>query len=102
MPREAGTFSEHEIAVAYLMLAMPIEPKNPTQLVCKALRERFDVETSARRCRAFHRMSGMRRPCSPSRFWSARWAMGLGSTSCKRSTARGKSARSAHARSRSG
>lgn len=46
MPREAGTFScpEHAIAVAYLMLAMPIEPKNPTQLVCEALRERFDVE----------------------------------------------------------
>lgn len=43
---EAGTFScpEHAIAVAYLMLAMPIEPKNPTQLVCEALRERFDVE----------------------------------------------------------
>lgn len=46
MPREAGTFScpEHAIAVAYLMLAMPIEPKNSTQLVCEALRERFDVE----------------------------------------------------------
>ncbi|WP_241068325.1 hypothetical protein [Achromobacter insuavis] len=46
MPSEAGTFScpEHAIAVAYLMLAMPIEPKNPTQLVCEALRERFDVE----------------------------------------------------------
>lgn len=46
MPREAGTFScpEHAIAVAYLMLAMPIEPKNPTQLACEALRERFDVE----------------------------------------------------------
>lgn len=46
MPREAGTFlcPEHAIAVAYLMLAMPIEPKNPTQLVCEALRERFDVE----------------------------------------------------------
>ena len=46
MPREAGTFScpEHAIAVAYLMLAMPIEPKSPTQLVCEALRERFDVE----------------------------------------------------------
>lgn len=46
MPREAGTFScpEHAIAVAYLMLALPIEPKNPTQLVCEALRERFDVE----------------------------------------------------------
>nr|DAG78705.1 MAG TPA: hypothetical protein [Caudoviricetes sp.] len=46
MPREAGTFScpEHALAVAYLMLAMPIEPKNPTQLVCEALRERFDVE----------------------------------------------------------
>ncbi|MBQ2647902.1 MAG: hypothetical protein IJF82_11095 [Achromobacter sp.] len=46
MQREAGTFScpEHAIAVAYLMLALPIEPKNPTQLVCEALRERFDVE----------------------------------------------------------
>lgn len=46
MQREAGTFScpEHAIAVAYLMLAYPIEPKNPTQLVCEALRERFDVE----------------------------------------------------------
>lgn len=46
MPREAGTLScpEHAIAVAYLMLAMPIEPKSPTQLVCEALRERFDVE----------------------------------------------------------
>lgn len=45
MPREAGMFAwpEHAIAVAYLMLAMPIEPKNPTQLVCEALRERFDV-----------------------------------------------------------
>lgn len=45
MRREAGTFScpEHAIAVAYLMLAMPIEPKNPTQLVCEALQERFDV-----------------------------------------------------------
>lgn len=50
MPREAGTFScpEHAIAVAYLMLAMPIEPKNPTQLVCEALRERFDVEYERR------------------------------------------------------
>lgn len=46
MRREAGTFacSEHAIAVAYLMLAMPIEPKNPTQLICEALQERFDVE----------------------------------------------------------
>ena len=46
MPREAGTFScpEHAIAVAYLMLAYPIEPKNPTQLICEALRERFDVD----------------------------------------------------------
>lgn len=46
MRREAGTFScpEHAIAVAYLMLAYPIEPKNPTQLICEALRERFDVE----------------------------------------------------------
>jgi len=43
--REPGTFScpEHAIAVAYLMLAMPIEPKNPTQLICEALRERFDA-----------------------------------------------------------
>lgn len=33
MLREAGTFScpERAIAVAYLMLDMPIEPKNPTQ-----------------------------------------------------------------------
>lgn len=46
MQREAGTFScpEHAIAVAYLMLAYPIEPKNPTQLICEALQERFDVE----------------------------------------------------------
>lgn len=46
MRREAGTFScpEHAIAVAYLMLAYPIEPKNPTQLICEALQERFDVE----------------------------------------------------------
>ncbi len=45
MRREAGTFScpEHAIAVAYLMLAMPIEPKNPTQLICEALRDRFDA-----------------------------------------------------------
>ncbi|KNE25234.1 hypothetical protein [Achromobacter spanius] len=45
MRREPGTFScpEHAIAVAYLMLAYPIEPKNPTQLICEALRERFDV-----------------------------------------------------------
>lgn len=50
MQREAGTFScpEHAIAVAYLMLARPIEPKNPTQLVCEALRERFDVEYERR------------------------------------------------------
>lgn len=43
--REPGTFScpEHAIAVAYLMLAYPIEPKNPTQLVCEALQERFDA-----------------------------------------------------------
>lgn len=43
--REPGTFScpEHAIAVAYLMLALPIEPKNPTQLVCEALQERFDA-----------------------------------------------------------
>ncbi len=46
MRREAGTFScpEHAIAVAYLMLAYPIEPKSPTQLICEALQERFDVE----------------------------------------------------------
>lgn len=46
MRREAGTFScpEHAIAVAYLMLAYPIEPKNPTQIICEALQERFDVE----------------------------------------------------------
>lgn len=46
MRREAGTFAcaEHAIAVAYMMLAYPIEPKNPTQLICEALRERFDVE----------------------------------------------------------
>ncbi len=46
MRREAGTFAcaEHAIAVAYLMLAYPIEPKNPTQLICEALQERFDVE----------------------------------------------------------
>lgn len=45
MRREAGTFTcaEHAIAVAYLMLALPIEPKNPTQMVCEALRERFDA-----------------------------------------------------------
>ncbi|CUJ21833.1 hypothetical protein [Achromobacter xylosoxidans] len=45
MQREAGTFScpEHAIAVAYLMLAYPIEPKNPTQLICEALQERFDA-----------------------------------------------------------
>lgn len=45
MRREAGTFScpEHAIAVAYLMLAYPIEPKNPTQLICEALRDRFDA-----------------------------------------------------------
>lgn len=45
MRLEAGTFScpEHAIAVAYLMLAYPIEPKNPTQLVCEALRDRFDA-----------------------------------------------------------
>ncbi|RSE84370.1 hypothetical protein [Achromobacter denitrificans] len=45
MRREPGTFScpEHAIAVAYLMLAYPIEPKNPTQLICEALQERFDV-----------------------------------------------------------
>lgn len=45
MRREAGTFScpEHAIAVAYLMLAYPIEPKNPTQIICEALREWFDV-----------------------------------------------------------
>ncbi|QDJ52824.1 hypothetical protein [Bordetella hinzii] len=43
--REPGTFScpEHAIAVAYLMLAYPIEPKNPTQLICEALQERFDA-----------------------------------------------------------
>ena len=42
---EAGTFAcaEHAIAVAYMMLAMPIEPKNPTQLICEALRDRFDA-----------------------------------------------------------
>ncbi|MDQ6212348.1 hypothetical protein [Achromobacter insolitus] len=46
MRREAGTFScpEHAIAVAYLMLAYPIEPKNPTQLICEALQDLFDVE----------------------------------------------------------
>lgn len=46
MSREAGTFScpEHAIAVAYLMLAYPIEPKNPTQLICEALQDLFDVE----------------------------------------------------------
>lgn len=46
MRREAGTFScpEHAIAVAYLMLAYPIELKNPTQLICEALRELFDVD----------------------------------------------------------
>jgi len=45
MRHEAGTFAcaEHAIAVAYLMLALPIEPKNPTQLVCEALRDRFDA-----------------------------------------------------------
>ncbi|WAI82297.1 MULTISPECIES: hypothetical protein [Achromobacter] len=45
MRREAGTFAcaEHAIAVAYLMLALSIEPKNPTQMVCEALRERFDA-----------------------------------------------------------
>jgi hypothetical protein len=45
MQREAGTFScpEHAIAVAYLMLAYPIEPKNPTQIICEALQERFDT-----------------------------------------------------------
>lgn len=45
MRREVGTFAcaEHAIAVAYLMLAMPIEPKNPTQLICEALRDRFDA-----------------------------------------------------------
>jgi hypothetical protein len=45
MRRDAGTFAcaEHAIAVAYLMLAMPIEPKNPTQLICEALRDRFDA-----------------------------------------------------------
>lgn len=45
MRREAGTFecAEHAVAVAYLMLALPIEPKNPTQLACEALRERFDA-----------------------------------------------------------
>lgn len=45
MRHEAGTFAcaEHAIAVAYLMLAMPIEPKNPTQLICEALRDRFDA-----------------------------------------------------------
>lgn len=45
MRREAGTFAcaEHAIAVAYLKLALPIEPKNPTQMVCEALRERFDA-----------------------------------------------------------
>jgi len=45
MRREAGTFAcaEHAIAVAYMMLALPIEPKNPTQMVCEALRERFDA-----------------------------------------------------------
>lgn len=43
--REPGTFScpEHALAVAYLMLAYPIEPKNATQLICDSLRERFDV-----------------------------------------------------------
>jgi len=43
--RDPGTFScpEHAIAVAYLMLAYPIEPKNPTQIICEALRELFDV-----------------------------------------------------------
>lgn len=43
--REPGTFScsEHAVAVAYLMLALPIEPKNPTQLVCEALQELFDA-----------------------------------------------------------
>lgn len=45
MRREAGTFAcaEHAIAVAYMMLAYPIEPKNPTQLICEALRDRFDA-----------------------------------------------------------
>ena len=45
MRREAGTFAcaDHAIAVAYLMLAYPIEPKNPTQLICEALRDRFDA-----------------------------------------------------------
>lgn len=48
MCREAGTFAcaEHAIAVAYMMLAMPIEPKNPTQLICEALRDRFDATYS--------------------------------------------------------
>lgn len=43
--REPGTFlcPEHALAVAYLMLAYPIEPKNATQLMCDSLRERFDV-----------------------------------------------------------
>lgn len=45
MRREAGTFecAGHAIAVAYMMLALPIEPKNPTQMVCEALRDRFDA-----------------------------------------------------------
>ena len=45
MRREAGTFSspEHAIAVAYLMLALPIEPQSPTRLICEALQERFDT-----------------------------------------------------------
>ena len=45
MRREAGTFScsEHAISLAYLMLAYPIEPKNPTQLICEALQEQFDA-----------------------------------------------------------
>lgn len=44
--REPGTFScpEHALCVAYAMLAMPIEPKNATQIICEALQEQFDVE----------------------------------------------------------
>lgn len=35
--------TEHALAVAYWLLALPIEPKSPTQLIVEMLRERFDV-----------------------------------------------------------
>lgn len=39
---------EHALAVCYWMLALPIEPKNATQMIIEMLRERFDVDYEPR------------------------------------------------------